>query len=221
MLSFKKDTFKAFDYPSIAEYFDFIHFQSALGFNFSFKNELESRNIHDLEHVITRLIELGLSSTKILIEVNFGGPEFHFPLGFSEDSTNFISIINDSGYICFKILFRNYNIIFNSVVGVGVAEDEDKSHILLFENSRVIANKMRFAIKKKLGGTFINRFELDDNQNRCNELNNDTYDDYNSLVTGVTKRTHGNSFFANILNEAIIVALNEIDQENNIIRNCD
>lgn len=224
--SYKDDFFKVFDYPGIVKYADFIHFQLARINNARLKDELQTRNIQHLQDVIANLLKFGVPSTKILMGINFEGFEIRYPYGFSKhDSNPYASFREGSDYICFNLLHRKYNFTYESEVGVRQYNYTYNSGIgagnLLLESSRVIANKIRFAIRKNLAGVHITDLDCDDHYNRCAELDNDTYDDFKSLITGVTlnipKRIHGYAFFANIVNEATMVALDEIDQETKII----
>lgn len=94
--------------------------------------------------------------------------------------------------------------------------NKEKNHSYLIERSRVIANKIRFAMRNSSAGAVINGVELDDPHGRCN-FEKDTYNDYKSVLRGVIlnipTQTNDYPFFTNIVNEAIIVALDEIDQE--------
>lgn len=217
LLSHKDYASIAFDYPAIAKYFDFIHIALAGGYEQSFENELKARNVHDSEYVIDELIKLGVPPSKILIDIKFKGFHALSDRNFKEHRNYWGS----SEYICFQIILNNYNITYNIEFGVGLAMNMNKNDIYLIESSRVIANKIRFAMRSNLAGVLINGVGSDDYNSRCKEIDNDTYDDYKSLVTGVTLnipiQTDRKPFYANILNEAIIVALDEIEQETKIM----
>lgn len=66
----------------------------------------------------------------------------------------------------------------------------------------------------------IDGVELDDPHGLCN-FENDTYDDYKSVIPEATlnipTRTNAYPFFTNTVNEAIIVALDQIDQETKLV----
>lgn len=216
--SYKGSVSEAFDYPSTAKYFNFMHFKLKELYQSDYELELKSHNIHDLEYAIDILINLGVPSTKILIAIKLGGFEM---VSFDDLKLHNLLIAEGYDYICFRIIFNNFNITYNSEFGMGVAMGLKKKFIYLIESSRVIANKIRFAMRKKLGGALIEGIGYDDYNHRCNELDNDTYADYNSVIPGVILnipiRTNRSPFFANIVNEAIVVALDEIEQENKIM----
>lgn len=205
---------KAFNYPAIAKYFDFIHFQLSFRGDYNWESEIQARNIHDLEYVIVESIKLGVPSTKFLIEINFGGFVIQYEGKYSSPQSFYPE---NSDKICFEILFNNCDIYD---YGYGWATDEEGYHTFHLESSRVIANKIRFAVRNDLAGALNSGVDLDDHQNRCERIDIHTYDDY-SLVSGVNlnipKRTGRKPFFVNILNEAIIVALDGIDQETKIM----
>lgn len=79
-------------------------------------------------------------------------------------------------------------------------------------------------MKNNMAGAFINSIDLDDHQNRCERDYVNTYNDYrhsklSNVNLHIPKRTGRKPFFANVLNEAIFVALDEIDQEEEYYRN--
>lgn len=77
-LTLKNVFFHGFDYTGIASYANFLHFQLARESHASYENELITRNIHDLEYVIGKIIKLGVPSTKIVMEIAFGGYEIEY-----------------------------------------------------------------------------------------------------------------------------------------------
>lgn len=213
----KNDASRSFDYPSTAKFFNFMHFQLGRRHYYNIETELITRNIFDLEYFINELINMGVPSTKILIAINFGGFEMLSP----DDLKQHIAAYN---YICFNIIFKNLNLTYNSDVGVGVAKDMKNNTIYLIESGRVIANKIRYAMRKNLAGVLITGTGSDDYENRCDELDHNTYADYKSLVPGVTLnipiRTKKLPFFSSIVNEAFVVALDEIEQEKKAKNTC-
>lgn len=76
-------------------------------------------------------------------------------------------------------------------------------------------------MRRNLAGVYINGLDWDDHHSRCAEFDKDTYDDYKSVIRGITLNIPndkaGYGFFANIVNKAIAVAVDEIHQEVDII----
>lgn len=210
----KELTLEAFDYPNIIKYFDFIHFKfqtNSLVFPDNFQNALEMRNTHNIQNVIDQSIKtLEVSPTKILIDINFGGLEMYL-----DPNSNFhYSILCGIYYICFKAQVNNYNITYNSEYGVAVAMNAENNHGFLIEGGRMMANKIRFAMRNNLAGAMVGG--AGNYHCRCN-FDDDMYEDYKSLVSGVAlnipTRADRHPLYVNILNEAITVALDEIEQE--------
>lgn len=203
---------KVFNYYT-AKYFNSIHFELVRPFQYNFETELKTRNIHDLEYAIDELVEdLGVPSSRILIDLSFGGFKMLSPDDLKQH-------INGYDYICFHIIYKNFNLTYNSDVGVGIATDSENQTVYMIESSRVIANEIRFAVRKNLGGAFINSIDYDDHEHRCEKLDSNTYADYNSSNIGVTlnipARNKRHPFYTNIVDDAFVVALDEIKQEKN------
>lgn len=218
VLTNKEHIEKEFDYSAISENLDFINFEFLIDF------WSQSRNIQNSEYAIDQTMKLGVPSTKILTTTNLGGTS---KLGFLTtyrhvSSSEFHhSDIIDSGEICWKSHIYCNNFTYDSDLGVGVITNYARESRFLIESSRVIANKIRFAMRNNLAGAVISDTSADDHRNQCASIDHHTYDDYKSLVPGVTlripKRTGQRPFYANVLNEAIFVALDEISQETQLL----
>lgn len=221
MVVAKEYALQVLDYPAVATYFEFLHFQlphdQQTG---SLQDVLRPHDIHDLYYIIDQIVKLGVPSTKILMDIRFQG--LHLDIHF--ESTLIYEISRSeycsSAFICIQSLYKNYSLTYHSESGVGLAMNMEMNHGYLFESSRVIANKMRFAMRNSLGGAVIDGVELDDPHGLCN-FENDTYDDYKSVIPEATlnipTRTNAYPFFTNTVNEAIIVALDQIDQETKLV----
>lgn len=212
----KEIALMAFDYPGIATYSEFIHFQLPYKQQDSLRNALKAHNIHDFYYIIDKVVKLGVPSTKILMIIHFQGLDMHLDSEFNLSHSEYCSSV----FICVQSLYKNYSLTYDSEFGVGIAMNKEKNHGYLIESSRVIANKMRFAMRNNLAGAVINGVELDDPHGRCN-FEKYTYNDYKSVLRGVTlnipTQTNDYPFFTNIVNEAIIVVLDEIDQETKLM----
>lgn len=161
----------AFDYPAIATYSEFIHFQLPHNQQDSLQNALKAHNIHDFHYIINQVVQLGVPSTKILMDIRFQGLDMHLDSKFNISHSEYCSSV----FICVQSLYKNYSLTYDSEFGVGIAMNMKKNHGYLIESSRVIANKMRFAMRNSLAGAVIDGVELDDPSDRCN-FEKDTYD---------------------------------------------
>lgn len=109
--------FQRFDYSSIVEHIDFIHVQIGRRNFPTLIDEFQTRNIHHLQNVIVKLLELNVPSTKILVTINFGGFKIQYPDGFSKHDLYYSSIQN-SDYICSDLCFRSFSSSYNSEYGI-------------------------------------------------------------------------------------------------------
>lgn len=99
----KQFLFETFDYPVISDCFDFMQFSlneyDPPILRFSIEHALKSRSVIDLMDVVKNLINLGVPSTKILIETIFMGIELDFELRTTTHLTYY--------QICSKLAKRN------------------------------------------------------------------------------------------------------------------
>lgn len=207
--------YESLDFPVLSQYFDFIQFAlheydpplEAFNVNYA----LASRNIYDLENVIVNLIKMGVPSSKILAEVIFMGIE----LNFMSLSTKHLTYYQ----ICDKITNSQTNWIrrYDSEMGLEIATQKwgrYEYQVLIFENSRSIANKIRFAVKHNLAGALVSCVNTDDYAGRC-KIDENTYADYELNVNDTLKSSNRNynTFpLLNTVNDAIEIAVNTFKQ---------
>lgn len=90
-----------------------------------------------------------------------------------------------------------------------------KTHVVVYDSSRSIANKIRFLIGKQLAGAMIWSVDTDDFHGDC-KLDDDTYVDYKSspgVQLTVPKRVNNNYPLLRTINEAMVIALNEAKEK--------
>lgn len=91
-----------------------------------------------------------------------------------------------------------------------------KGKMILYLNSRSIANRVRFATKQGLAGALADKIEADDNDGKC-KSDEGTFDDFKPVADCVEiQKPERDSYKYPLLrsiNQAISVALDELDQE--------
>ena len=210
----KQFLFETFDYPVISECFDFMQFSlhehDPPILRFSIEHALKSRSVTDLMDVVQNLIKLGVPSTKVLIETIFMGIELNFELRTTTHLTYY--------QICDKLAnsgMDRWQTDFDSEVGLAVAVNRRRNHAILFENSRGIANKIRFAMEHNLAGALISCVNTDDYLGQCG-IESDTYADYRegtNASVNIPRRKSETFPLLNTVNEAILVASADMKQQ--------
>lgn len=214
-----------FDFVPFNECFDLIHI-AQLCFNeicWSKKdikyvmNELTPSIIQDK---VEKLIEWGLTQSKIVVGVQFGGPGFIEKKDIDDKDTqietirgqNYISKILTAGYSeSIKHLKQMYDsetdLRILSVVGT------DRTETIYYVTDQMIANTMRFAVRRNLAGGMGYLLEYDDFDgiDLSKICNDNKFDDFDKNVP-VPKRNASNFPLLRTLNEAISLAIDEINR---------
>lgn len=81
-------------------------------------------------------------------------------------------------------------------------------NVVTYDSSRSIANKVKFAMKKRLAGVMVWSVDTDDFLGAC-QLDDDTFADFR-LVTSAPRRINENYPLLRTINEATTLALEEI-----------
>lgn len=93
--------------------------------------------------------------------------------------------------------------------------EKDETHVVVFDSSRSIANKMKFAMSRELGGAMIWSVDTDDFLGDC-DIDEDTFTDFKSragITLDIPKRYNANYPLLRTVNEAIVIAQSQIAQE--------
>lgn len=97
----------------------------------------------------------------------------------------------------------------------------NETRVVSYDSARSIANKVRYAVKKGLGGVMVWSMDTDDFKGDCDDsLNSDRFNDYRTepKVKLNFPRMTGKTYpLLRTLNDAIVISLDEIRQEENII----
>lgn len=178
---------------------------------------IKSLEISTDQERIEKILESGVPTSKLVMGIHFTGPAFIFTPNGKDEDAKFQKTFG-YGAICKpqtekpENWKKSYGPSGVSVVRKTVGLTR---FVLAIENTRSIANKVRFAMKRGLDGIAPIFIDSDDSQGKCNtEI--DTYDDFKP-VKGVTlnipQRTDSTFPLLRTIKETIEVTLDEMTQE--------
>lgn len=195
---------------------------------------LQSDDDLNVETTIKHLIKLGASPSKIVMGVPFYGRTFitNFDGNYGDASTDIAfqgPFTRENGFlgyneICALLSNRTtkWTTSWDSATSQGIARHRDETtgvtKVVVYDSTRSIAKKMRFAMEYKLGGVMTWSIDTDDFLGDC-DVEQETFDDFGNTAgvkLTLPKRVNSNYPLLRTINEGIIIALDEIDQENAI-----
>lgn len=232
----KKVIDESYDIPQLSKYLDFLHimcydYGGAWDKRITANAPLRSNDDLNVEFSIDYLIKLGAPPSKLVVGLPFYGRTFitsnegHFddPSNDYGFQGNFTRENGFMGYNEICLLTTRVNTPWKTswssdknqaVVQIKNAYTND-THVVVYDSTRSIANKVRFAVQRNLAGSMVWSVDTDDFLGDCDE-EGDTYADFKSAA-GVTfdfpKRFNLNYPLLRTINEATVLALSEIEQE--------
>lgn len=182
-IAFNKDHAEKINVPALSEHFDRLQFVQQYNFvetwpgSYRVQDVLKSRNISNLEETIDYLIESGVQPSKIVLGLQFIGLSFHAVLDLAPKSATFRRTMSYDE-VCrtlSNVKNSEWQKFYDDQVGLAIAKDESKSwrgilkstNVIIYESSRSIANKIQFAVDRKLGGAMAFPIEMDDFRGNC------------------------------------------------------
>ena len=95
------------------------------------------------------------------------------------------------------------------------------TRVVSYDSPRSIANKVRYAVQKGLGGVMVWSIDTDDFQGDCDDsLNVDRFNDFRTkpkVKLNFPKMTSKTYPLLRTLNDAIVLSIDEMKQEENIV----
>ncbi|XP_062554781.1 probable chitinase 2 [Armigeres subalbatus] len=220
----------AYDIKNLVKYLDLLHIKSydykgswnkKVGFNAPLKGD----DVHNIETSIDHLIALGAPRNKIVLGIPFYGRTFitetvpakigdpSEEMGFSGPYTNENGFI---GYneICAELKAKPYlwqiSWDTNAAEVVAQMQGSNSSKVIIYDSTRSIALKVRYAVRKNLRGVMAFSIDMDDFNGICNP-EKDTFVDFsNQLTSSPIKDKYK---LLRTINDAIIVSVGELNQE--------
>lgn len=186
------DSIDTFDLVAMSKYFDHM--------------QIHSSNMN----IIDNLIKLGVPSQKIIVKM---------PL-FARLQTTVVELDRDPSYsersmtyneMCNFLSDRygKWAFSYDAINNMNIAKTYSGNimNVIRYKGSRLIANLVKLTMEKQLGGTMVG-IAGDDKNVKC-EIEKDTYDDFTLTKA---KPEIGTFSLVNVVNDAIIAALDEINQ---------
>ncbi|CAD7006611.1 unnamed protein product [Ceratitis capitata] len=230
---------QAYDVRQISRYLDYLHimcydyhgsWDKQVGYNAPLR--APEGDVLSVEFTIDYLLKLGAPPNKIVLGLPFYGRTFRTPrdgnIGDVTDGTAFQGpFTREDGFLGYNEIC---NILSNKTSGWTTVWDGKTSQMLArserdvfsgliqvvtFDNGRSIANKVKFAVEKKLAGTMVWSIDTDDFRGNC-VMEEDIYADYKYLQSNghaiMPKRINSNYPLLRTINEATTLALVEVEQ---------
>ncbi|XP_050334459.1 probable chitinase 2 isoform X1 [Bactrocera neohumeralis] len=230
---------QAYDVRQISRYLDYLHimcydyhgsWDKLVGYNAPLR--APEGDVLSVEFTIDYLLKMGAPPNKIVIGLPFYGRTFRTPrdgnAGDVTDGTAFQGpFTREDGFLGYNEIC---NILSNKTSGWTTTWDAKTSQMLArserdvfsglvqvvtYDSARSIANKVKFAVEKKLAGTMIWSIDTDDFRGSC-APEDDIYADYKYLQSNghaiMPKRINSNYPLLRTINEATTLALDEVEQ---------
>lgn len=194
---------EVFNIVKLSEYVDYVHLIPKYDYIETWprsnrvENVLKERGTSNIEYSLNRLINSGVPSTKIILGLEFIALYFNSILDLSLKHATFRKAM---GYneVC-NLLSSDPEIkwdkFFDDTTNLNIAKHESKPffmirriRVLVFENSRSIANKVKIILNRQLGGAMAFPINMDDHDGHCG-IESDTFDDFATLGTFDSRNT--------------------------------
>lgn len=110
---------------------------------------------------------------------------------------------------------QSYNVEMSQAIATYKDEEANETRVAVFDSSRSIARKIKFAMSRNLAGAMIWSIDTDDFRGDC-DIGDDTFADFQpspGVTLNIPKRYNANYPLLRTINEAIVVSLDEIAQE--------
>lgn len=208
-----------YNFAELSKYYDHITYIYGYPIIHTVKDALKVRNISHIEEQIESLTAMDIPPAKIIIGLPFESPQFLTTLINGE--SNFEGPINYNAMCRVWSSETKYKWLrtFNEETGLAIAQSQ-KFHTgnvysIVYDSSRSIANKIRYAMKKGLGGVTTGLLHADDFHGHC-ELDADTYLDFkpiDGVILNIPQRNSSMFALVRTISEAIEVTLDEVAQE--------
>lgn len=227
---------QAYDIKELSKYLDYLHIM-CYDYHGSWDRKvgpnapLEDEGFLSVRFTIEYLMELGCPASKLVVGLPFYGRTFktHLDGYFGDES-------DDHGFqgpFTREDGFLGYNeicpLLSNKSSGWSKSWDEKTSQaiaryhdddgltkVVTYDSTRSIANKVRFAVQKNLAGAMVWSVDTDDFLGEC-EPELDTFAEYGSnknVKLQIPRRINTNYPLLRTINEGIVLAIEEIDQQN-------
>lgn len=190
------------DVNTWSKYLDFLHFMPKYNYvetwpgSHRVQDVIKAHSLDNLKDSIDGLISLGVPAEKIVIGIQFIGLSFHSILDLPPTYASFRRSMSFND-VCRLLTTTTdqktkWEKFYDDEFGITIAKDEPKSwrgilnnipfirprDVIVYESGRSIANKIKFALSRKLAGAMAFPIDMDDYRGNCG-LDEDAFADYN------------------------------------------
>ncbi|XP_062550169.1 probable chitinase 2 [Armigeres subalbatus] len=234
-----KDTIDAaYDIKNLSKYLDLLHIM-CYDYNGSWNRKigpnapLQSRDVLNVEFTIEHLLALGAPSNKIVMGLPFYGRTFvtesqRARIGDESDDKGFAGpSTNENGFMGYNEICEalkanpdGWTVSWDAEASEAIATmpDGDKTKVVIYDNTRSMANKVRYAVRQNLGGLMIWSVDTDDFNGVCDPEKKTFADfgDQDKIKLNIPPPVQEKYKLLRTVNDAIVVAIDELNQENEI-----
>lgn len=206
-ITFRRKIAENYNYAALSKHVDFMYFTQVL---YDSKSELINlRNISRLEDRINGLIELGIPSTKILMDLYFTGYQFRSNGTFKKYKDNLK--YNAICQLSLKKGASQWEKHFDKSSRLVFLKSKNKSDEIseiIYESTRSLANRAQLAMNLNLAGVIVFPMNVDDYRGKCG-IDKDTFDDFGPNVNVTLDILNRKFPLLRTINEAFLLSVNE------------
>lgn len=169
------------DYLSLSKYLDLVYFMQMFTplIDECIEEAFNGRHIMNLKQNIDGLIKLGVPSTKIVLGLHFGGPEFKL---IDNDLSEFEKMV-DYNEICDLTLSNEWKKSYDKEASLAYLTQQNENRVIVFESTRSIANRIQPVVELNFAGIIASSIGMDDFRGECG-IDDDTFDDFKPVDGG-------------------------------------
>lgn len=207
--TFRESISQDYDYVALSQYVDLMCFTQV---SYETKSQaLKVLHMTNLEERLNGLIELGLPSTKLVMDLYFLGYQFTAKDTFDYSSTLvYYEICN---FVASEAVTK-WERIYDKEAGLAYLNRKGKSDIdditqIAYQSTRAVANRVRLAMKLNLAGVLALPMNVDDFHGKCG-IDEDTFIDFGPIKVSADVLQKKCPVLRTI-NEAILLSVNKTD----------
>lgn len=232
----KKTIDEAYNVRMLSRYLDYMHimcydYGGSWDKHVSANAPLHSDDALNVQSTIEYLIELGASPAKLVMGIPFYGRTFITTLaGDFGDATTDLNFqgpyTREDGFMGFNELCdilsnrsSQWTKTYDDRRQQGVARYHDaetgETKVVVYDSARSVATKTRFAVRHQLAGAMVWSVDTDDFMGDC-DGEQAIYEDFGGVAgvhLQIPRRLNTNYPLLRTINEAMLVALDEMEQE--------
>ncbi|XP_055844298.1 probable chitinase 2 isoform X1 [Episyrphus balteatus] len=229
---------EAYDIKELSKYLDFLHIM-CYDYHGSWDRKigpnapLEDDGFLSVRFTIEYLMQLGCPASKLVVGLPFYGRTFKTALdgyiGDESDDSGFQGpFTREDGFLGYNEICpllsnktSGWTKLWDNKTSQAIArlhEEGGVTKVVTYDSTRSIANKVRFAVQKNLAGAMVWSVDTDDFLGEC-EPESDTFAEFGNIKgvkLQIPRRINTNYPLLRTINEGIVLAIEEIDQQNAI-----